>query len=183
MEVSNVGCDCSPFSAVQKQVDKTPVEGACGSDVVEMVIAKISNMGVFDSDHHLLRRIAYVETNDGISGVPPGGIWAVDESKLNVVLTASEPKTLCEQIDQKIKVKFNLSNCSLSQPLVSGLVARLYLHHLEITKNLKIPLAAAIEDQAKFWHNHYHSGTRLTVDDFKQKVIELEKREGQLETY
>ena len=170
------------FSAVHLHVDQTLKNDANGSDVVEMVIAKISN--IFKSDHRLLRRIAYVETNDGISGVPPGGIWAVDESKLEIVLTEANLTELREEINQKFEeidfgiVTFNF----LSKPLVSGLVARLYLHYLNIAKNVDIPLAAAIRDQAQFWHSYYYNGRILTVDSFTQKVRELEKREGQFET-
>ena len=166
---------------MQKQVDQTLDPGANGSDVVEMVIAKISK--VFPSDHRLLRRIAYVETDDGTSGVPPGGIWAVDESKLNTVLTESNLSKLRENIDQEFEIEFGIITFNfLSKPLVSGLVARLYLHYVEITENVKIPLAAAIEDQAQLWHSYYYNGTELSGDDFTMKVRELEKREGQFQT-
>ena len=170
------------LSAVQKQVDRTLEDGANGSYVVEMVIAKISK--VFTSDHRLLRRIAYVETNDGTSGVPHGGIWAADESKLKTVLTDTNLMELREKTNQEFEIDFHIgivTLSSLSQPLVSGLVARLYLHYLEMTKNTKIPLAAFIGEQAKFWYSYYHNGTGGLVDDFKQKVSELEKREGQFE--
>ena len=165
------------MSAVPIQVDQTLELSADGSDVVEIVIAKISK--IFDSDHRLLRRIAYVETNDGAGGVPPGGIWAVDESKLNIVLTTANLMELREEVNQEFKI--NLSRVTfdfLRKPLVSGLVARLYLHYLEITKNTTIPLAVAIGDQAQFWHRYYYNGTRLTVHDFKQKVRELEGQFG-----
>ena len=166
---------------MQKQVDQTLEDGANGSDVVEMVIAKISK--IFNSDHRLLRRIAYVETDDGTSGVPPGGIWAVDESKLKTVLTEPNLMELREKIDQEIEIEFGIITFNfLSKPLVSGLVARLYLHYVEITENVKIPLAAAIGDQAQFWHTYYYNGTELSGDDFTKKVRELEKREGQYQT-
>ena len=169
------------FSAAQMQVDQTLEDGANGSDVVEMVIARISWTNIFDSDHRLLRRIAYVETNDGTSGVPPGGIWAVDECTLKTVLKEAKLMELHEIIDQEFDINFSETTHSLlMKPLFSGLVARLYLHYLNITKNADIPLAAAISDQAKFWHRYYYNGKCLTVDDFTQKVRELEKKEGQL---
>ena len=165
-------------STVQTQVDQTLDEGANGPDVVDMVIAKISN--IFDSDHRLLRRIAYVETDDGTSGIPPGGIWAVDECKLSIVLTAPELVELHEKIDQVFDIGLECS--SLTKPLVSGLVARLYLHYLQITKKVTgpVPVAAAIEKQAHYWHKHYYSGDeRLTHEYFIQKVTDLEEKEGQ----
>ena len=166
---------------MQKQVDLTLEDDVSGSEVVEMVIAKISK--IFDSDHRLLRRIAYVETDDGTSGVPPGGggIWAVDEPKLKTVLTKPELVELHDEIDQEFEIEFNATEFTfLGKPLVSGLVARLYLYYLEIVKGETIPLAAAIGEQAQFWKNNYYSGAKgLTVDDFKRKVTNLEKREGQ----
>ena len=174
------------FSAVQTQVDQTNVTGANGSDVVEMVNAKISLTNIFNSDHRLLRRIAYVETDDGTSGVPPGGIWAVDESKLKTVLKEPKLREIHEKIDQKFEINFNETTHSLlMKPLFSGLVACLYLHYLNTTKNVDIPLAAAISDQAKFWHSHYYryNGKYLTVDSFTQKVRELERREGRFEIF
>ena len=171
--VEQVGkSDCS--SVVQTQVDQTLDDGANGSSVVEMVIAKISN--IFDSGHRLLRRIAYVETNDGTSGVPPGGIWAVDECKLSVVLTAPELVELHVKIDQELDIGLECS--PLSKPLVSGLAARLYLHYLEIVKNVTIPSAADIEQQAQYWHNYYYSGEELTAEYFEERVTELENEEG-----
>ena len=164
---------------MQKQVDLTLEDDASGSEVVEMVIAKISK--IFDSDHRLLRRIAYVETDDGTSGVPPGGIWAVDEPKLKIVLTEPELVELHDEIDQEFEIEFNTTEFTfLGKPLVSGLVACLYLYYLEIVKGETIPLAAAIGEQAQFWYSNYYSGAKgLAVDDFKRKVTKLEKREGQ----
>ena len=161
-------------------MDQTLDEKGNGYDVVEMVIGKISK--IFDTDHRLLRRIAYVETGDGTSGIPPGGggIWAVDGSKLDIVLRAAELVELRKRIDQHLQIEFNKTDVSfLSKPLVSGLVARLYLHYLEIVKNATIPLAAAIEQQAQYWHKYYYSGEELTAEDFEERVTELEKKEGQ----
>ena len=177
-QVENKDCDCSCFRGkALSHEDLTLQDGANGSDVVEMVLAKISGMPEFSSGHRLLRRIAYVETNDGTSGVPPGGIWALDEWKLNIVLIAPELVELRVKIDQELDIGLECS--PLSKPLVSGLAARLYLHYLEIVKNVTIPLAAAIEQQAQYWHKYYYSGEELTAEDFEERVTELENEEGQ----
>ena len=164
---------------MQTQVDQTLDEKGNGYDVVEIVIGKISK--IFDTDHRLLRRIAYVETRDGTSGEPrEGGIWAVNGSKLDTVLRADELVELRKRIDQHLQIEFNKTDFSfLSKPLVSGLVARLYLHYLEIVKYATIPSAAAIEQQAQYWHRYYYSGEELTAEDFEARVTELEKKEGQ----
>ena len=154
-QVENKDCDCSCFRGKALfQEDLTLQDGAIGSEVVEMVLAKISGMPEFNSDHRLLRRIAYVETNDGTNGVPLGGIWAVDEWKLSVVLTAPELVELRVKIDQELDIGLECS--PLSKPLVSGLAAHLYLHYLEMVKNATIPSAADIEQQAQY-------GTTITT--------------------
>ena len=178
-QVENKDCDCSCFRGkAVSQEDQTLQDGANGSDVVEMVLAKISGIPEFSSDHHLLRRIAYVETNDGNSSVPhEGGIWVVDEHKLNIVHTAPKLVDIRKRIDIVLDNEFECS--SLSKPFISGLAARLYLHYLEITENATIPLAADIEEQAEFWHTHYYNGTNgLTVGVFVEKVKELEIQRG-----
>ena len=177
-QVENKDCDCSCFRGkALLQEDLTPQDGANGSDVVEMVLAKISWMPEFSSDHRLLRRITYVETDDGTSSEREGGIWAVDEWKLSVMLTAPELVELRVKIDQELDIGLECS--SLSKPLVSGLAARLYLHYLEIVKYATIPSAVAIEQQAQYWHKYYYSGEELTAEDFEERVTELENEEGQ----
>lgn len=62
--------------------DKTRTPGEKGSDVVEAVVNLIKNSCIFPNDRMYLRRLAYVETADGLSlnTYRPGyygGIWQV----------------------------------------------------------------------------------------------------------
>ena len=62
--------------------DDTLTERAKGATVVETVCSKIDSVCIFPDDNLMLRRIAYVETNDGYDAntFTPGyygGIWKV----------------------------------------------------------------------------------------------------------
>ena len=148
-----------------------------GSAVVQAVISKLHSIQILVCDHRLLRRIALVETNDGINGVPDGGIWALSENKFNDVASNVEDvlnnKLCLSHIGGSLPFTF------LRKPLVSGLAAYLYLNHLEKTINDSIPLAKNIEEQAQFWIQHYHSGG-LTETYFMEQV---KTREGKYQKH
>ena len=144
-----------------------------GSDVVKAVISKLHSLQILECDHHFLRRIALVETNDGTTGVPHGGIWALGEDKFNVVANEAVnvlSSKLC------LNTAYGITYAFLKKPLVSGLTAGLYLNYLENSSNarLSIPLAGNIEEQAQFWITYYHS-REFTASYFMEQV---EGREG-----
>lgn len=70
------------FSNIVESADKTLLPKAHGSDVVEAVVNIIRESCLFADDRHFLRRLAYVESQDGTapktfrSGYY-GGIWQV----------------------------------------------------------------------------------------------------------
>jgi hypothetical protein len=74
----------------QGATDLTTTDRATGSAVVEAVVDLIHQSCIFDDDRLLLRRIAYVETQDGIADNTfiyagsdfYGGIWQVKEALL-----------------------------------------------------------------------------------------------------
>ena len=112
-----------------------------------------------------------METNDGMAGVPDGGIWALDERKFNVI--ASE-------VDEVLSNKLCLNTTGgtpytfLKKPLICGLAASLYLvSYLENNPNVSIPLAKNIEEQATFWITNYRS-SELTAAYFVEQVKERE---------
>ena len=61
-------------------VDLTVEAGATGTDVVLATISRLESASIFPSDRRLLRRIAYVETDDGRSSPSHGGIWSVNHA-------------------------------------------------------------------------------------------------------
>ena len=175
--------------------DQTIANNANGSDVVEAVIAKIYSSHIFEPDHRFLRRLAYVETMDGtnnnaLMGLETGGIWALEHCKLKMLYRALMNETNQGQIadiklaniSRNIYLSFNLDVSTvlcvkqMSKPFFSGLIARLYLYYLNVTKNISIPLAGNVEEQAQFWVTYYHPDTRgVTADYFVSRVEELEK--------
>ena len=140
-----------------------------GSHIVQAVISKLRSIQILMCDHRLLRRIALVETNDGINDVPDGGIWAVSKNMFNI--TSSD---VDEVLSNRLCINGAVGNY-LKTPLVSGLAASLYLNHLEKSENARIPLAINIEKQADFWIQYYHTG-KLTSRYFVEQVQTRESK-------
>ena len=170
------------FVHVVRSVDKTLVDDATGSEVVQAVIAKLDVSKIFDNDHRLLRRLAFVESTDGTNGstgTQDGGIWGLERSKLDIILNATE----LAEIRKIISVNFGVvwtqvTEDDLRKPFYAGLAARMYLFYLEATLT-HIPLAGNIRAQAQFWLSYYHSNVGgVTVDYFIEKVTLLEEIEG-----
>ena len=148
-------------------------ESQTGSEVVQAVISKLYCLQILTCDHRLLRRIALVETNDGINDVPGGGIWALNKSKFNDVASDVE-KVLRDKLclttpDGGVSYTF------LRHPFVSGLAAGLYLNFLQKIANAHIPLARHIWEQAHFWMKYYHS-RELTAKHFMEQVKTRERK-------
>ena len=140
-------------------VDKTVNNDATGADVVHAVIIKLSTCEKTNfhiSDHHLLRRIAYVETKDGVVKNDKErklyGIWAVDDVTFSI--TIKNISNVCGHLNSPGCLLSNLSFECARKPLYSGLIAKLYLRDYE----QQIPTSDNITGQAMFWHNNYHGG-------------------------
>ena len=166
-------------------VDKTLNDGASGSDVVHAVIAKLDATRIFDNDHRLLRRLAFVESADGAKDDDAlcsdgGGIWALQESKFDVVLSSTELASVREGIRLAFGIDWRqITIRDLCKPFYAGLAARMYLYYLEITATARIPLAGNIAEQAQFWITYYHlRSSGLTIDYFIAQVSLLEEKEG-----
>ena len=93
-------------------------DGANGTAVVLLSVVHIQQAAIFPDDSELLRRIAYVETRDGVSNTTNiGGIWAVNEEAFE--MTKSSPNILLRlkltQISQSFGIEWRdveLSNLS-----------------------------------------------------------------------
>ena len=186
-----------------QQVDLTFESNANGSDVVNAVIAKLDASNIFGPDHRFLRRLAYVESRDGadivtfINSEENSGIWGLEQCKFHllqrVLLNQTNEGVIVDEkmfnISRYIMLHFHINTSHLhtrflDKPLLSGLVARLYLYYLTVAKDVYIPLAGDIEEQAQFWLTHYHPDTRgITIQIFIDKVSQLEKEEGTLVIY
>lgn len=122
-----------------------------------------------------------MESRDGISGELDGGIWAVNESKFDTLLKASELAEAKESIWENFCIQWaHVTRDDLRKPFYSGLAARMYLKYLYDAMCKRIPFSDDIMNQANFWINHYHSDSNTggTEDYYVEQVTALEKKEG-----
>ena len=156
--------------------DLTTQPGTSGNAVVSACISRIEQSGIFTSDNEMLRRIAYVETNDGNdadtyrSGYH-GGIWAVNEDLFNETKNTASYSALT-YLHQEIQSTFSIQWSSvewndLRRPLYSALAARLYFY----TVSVSIPISSNIQPQATYWVTYYNPTGN--VSNFVMLVNEL----------
>ena len=103
--------------------DNTLTPGANGSDVVEVVISKLSLLENIGPDHRFMRRLAYVETRDG-AVENEGGIWGVTNEMLSLIRERLNDR-VPGHVELNLAVQNITSACKvdLKIPLYSGLAA------------------------------------------------------------
>ena len=116
----------------------------------------ISKLGLLENigpDHRFMRRLAYVETRDGVVE-NEGGIWG-DTNEMLTLIRETLNDRVPGHVELNLAVQHITSACKVDWkvPLYSGLAARLFL--LNISRREAIPLATG---QAHFWASHYHQG-------------------------
>ena len=157
-------------------------DGANGSCVVEAVLEKLNDSGIFPLDHGFMRRIAHVETRDGTNNIIENtnvlsihkriGIWGLTEFMLQNMrhqlkqhISDERYQSLngsSELIYKAFGVNMTeLENLNLRIPLVSGIAARFYLHYLTVLTNAEIP--KDLEGQAVFWASQYRINGNPTI--------------------
>ena len=162
--------------SAQQGVDRTLVPGASGAAVVRATVNKIQDVFGTD-DHQFLRRIAFVESEDGNdrdtyrSGYH-GGIWQVDKSEfLSTQNNASNPQLTqrYQMISKAFKIDWpSIQWSDLRIPLYSGIAARLLL--LNITE----AIPCDIQRQATYWRTHYNKdGEAGTANKFSMNIAAL----------
>lgn len=178
------GCWCSVAANdcnLTARIQKVNQEGTTGPRVVNAVLDAIECSGVFEDDHRFMRRLAYVETSNGVSDTYTG-IWGNTlifelQSIDNQVLNANY-STLLNQIQEKlgIDVLNTISDFEGSKtPLVSGVLARVYLHIVTVVNEQSIPPAGDICGQAIFWDSYYKRSAKSV--DFILHVNQLEGKQ------
>ena len=174
----------SILSCTAEPIDKTIVQNEGGRKVVHAVLTKLEACQDYNlTDHRLLRRIAFVQTGD--NGTRDGGIWALDEAKIDLVSDMmrewlnSSCRGLLNHNQSLINDILRNLTASTNIPIVSGLAASLYLQYLTTEGDLSIPLAGDIEGQARFWHEHYYtSDGPMNVTVFANEVKRSERMES-----
>lgn len=144
---------------------------AKGPSVVEAVVDKINELGIFPSDHKLLCRIAWVESKYGQDRRTyrtgyHGGIWQVDSIGHLETRTRSGLLKYWNAINTKLGIDWTRTTWSdLEKPLYSGLAARLYLARIPA----RIP--TDLSSQAQYWKIHYNTKTgRGSAQKFENDV-------------
>ena len=160
-------------------VDMTREPEVRGSLAVETVVDRIQHSAIFENDFGYIRRIAWVETRDGLNRsftFRPGyhgGLWQVDEVVFMETQNTSVYPQLVDKHEQ-ILAEFDIEWAAvewedLRKPLHCGLAAWLYM----FTRYEAIPLN--IHDQADHWKRNYNRlYAELTVDEFVIRVNQLE---------
>ena len=146
---------CYSTAYAQDGVDLTTEPEVRGSLVVETVVDRIERSAIFENDFGYIRRIAWVETRDGLNRTFTfrpgyhGGLWQVDEVVFEETKNTATYPLLIEKY-QQIRVEFDIEWPTveweeLRKPLHCGLTVWLYM----FTRNESIPLN--IHDQGDHW--------------------------------
>lgn len=172
-----------PTRAQPSPTDLTRQAEASGTDVVLATIAIIRDSGVFSDDNRLLRRVAFVESRDGLDGDTfregyNGGIWQVDERVFDMTRDTDSFPFLLEEggIYQMLTLHLSIDWTSaewanLRIPVISAVAARIFF---EIAKQ-DIPDIGDVMGQADFWKDSlFNDNEEDTTEAFVQLVNELE---------
>ena len=174
-------------SAIVMGVDRTVEPEAAGLHVVVASIDRLRQLNLFPSDNQLLRRIAYVETRDGVDIATyrdgyHGGIWQVDEEvflQTQDVATAPELELLLQEVMEGTGIDWlAVVWTDLRRPLYSALATSIYFTLVPG----EIPGTGNVEGQARYWKRYFSSDSQETANDFINAVKEFES-EGELCTY
>ena len=160
--------------------DLTIQTGTNGSAVVSACISRLQQSGIFTSDKEMLRRIAYVETNNGNDDDTyrsnyHGGIWAVDEDLFGETQDTASYSTLTS-LHQSIESTFSIDWSTvvwndLRKPLYSALAARLYFY----TVSESIPISSNVQAQATYWVTYYNTaGSTSTFVTLVNELLALD---------
>lgn len=171
----------SPANSQGPGVDLTLQPETSGPDVVFTSVGRIRASGIFPDDNRLLRRIAYVETRDGVDlntyrAGYNGGIWQVDEDIFNQTQdTTANPQLLgfFEGLRDAFGPEIDWPNATwvdLRKPFFSAIAARLYF---QIVGEV-IPPVGDILGQGEYWVEHYSSDPEDSAERFVQFVNDFE---------
>ena len=157
-------------------------ENATGEDVVNAVISLIESTNIFDCDHFFMRRLAYVQTNDGRNMKKSSyGIWALKERHILRIINSTHPHL--RYVGQLIEEIFHINvsiidTLQLQKPLVCGVMTRFYFLVLNVTENKTIPMT--ISEQANLWYHKKFNKRNQDQQYFIERVTELEEHEGNI---
>ena len=135
-------CSASVVSSQcdNQDVDRTLEPQAAGDAVVKATADKIVDSGIFGDDHDFLRRLAKVESDNGVDGTVQGGIWRIKEGIFKDVdiFIKSQTETPTLQCQFYDAFCFTWSDDvrgygAMDVPLYSALTVMVYLKSIEQT--------------------------------------------------
>ncbi|KAL8562359.1 hypothetical protein ACOMHN_066073 [Nucella lapillus] len=160
-------CGC----AVGQIQDATRQPGTAGPQVVEAVINLIRESCVFPNNRLLLRRFAFMVTNDGQNAGTyrpgfDGGIWAVSESAFRGTQNDARLAAYYQDIVSRFGIAWNsLQWSDLRKPLFSGLAAALYMVQ---TFGDNVPVG--VERQAAWYQQAFYPNDPMAAYNFTKQA-------------
>nr|KAG5710552.1 hypothetical protein BaRGS_013198 [Batillaria attramentaria] len=133
--------------------DLTRKAGAAGPQVVDAVVSLIRESCDFPNDRLLLRRFAYIETNDGQNPDTyrlgfDGGIWAVNETTFRGTQNVASLQPYYTQISSRFGINWNT--------------------------NFGDNVPVGIEKQAAWYQKNVHPDDRMAAYNFTKTAERLE---------
>ncbi|XP_052788738.1 cartilage matrix protein-like [Mya arenaria] len=160
---------------VTNAADKTLQSNAYGADVVEAVVNVIRDSCLFADDRRFLRRLAFVESQDGLapntfrSGYY-GGIWQIHENEFRATQNHSLLQSQYNLIVGRFGINWNAVRWqNLSKPLYSGIAAALF----SIYRAAPYGMSWKLEEQGLFWGHNFHGGR--PANNFTQMAAQIDK--------
>ncbi len=174
-------------TTVIKCEDLTVVPEQKGTNVVVASLAKISESRIFSKDdQQILRRIAFVETADGLDETTylgtnnNGGIWQLSEDKFDVTKSGTTSKTLMQKINDIFKINWETTTwADLRKPFFSALASRLYLELVLAERGIEYPFSTDIPLQSQFWKEVFTNSDKVEAD-YAAGTIKLNEDERKL---
>ena len=177
---------CGVLVGVAQGRDLTLEPNAAGADVVRATVAKVlsTSRGIFGNriNYWLLRRIAYVETRDGLDYTITsdqnyhGGIWRVDEDVFNNVRTNSAIQSYRDAVESVFDIRWNITSWTeLRKPLYSALATALNL----VAEKDDNCLSSITLEQALCWLMRHRRisepavGNQAAIERYKAAVAAL----------
>ena len=160
-------------------VDRTVELEAAGLSVVVASIERLRQLNIFPTNNQLLRRIAYVETRDGVDIITyrsgyHGGVWQVDEAVFLQTQNTTTAPALALLLDRVLMTTGIDWRAVVWEELRKPLFSALAVSVLFTLVPAEIPGAGEVERQARYWKDHFNNDRLETVQNFVDAVEELE---------
>ncbi|CAK8674302.1 uncharacterized protein LOC143468480 isoform X2 [Clavelina lepadiformis] len=148
---------CGLTRPSQQQTDLALVSGSSGTVVTLRCVDLITSSEIFPDDDDFLRRLAYVETSDGvaITATGEGGIWKISAIAFsNLMDETYNASTYYPMILSQFNITWtSVAYNDLDIPLYSALAARLVLAHVELNSTAALP--ATLPEQYLIWDFYF----------------------------